>query len=201
MVLVLVAFLLEDRQHSCSGEGDDVRSILGQSSLLELLSLLVDLLVVGAEKVNVVVLLSSGGGGDGRGGRGRGAVRGVGLGRVPGERNVLRLVGRDVRVPSGRVEEGRRGGGSGERLEDGHVGLGGRVAGAVSAFSNVQNVTARLKSEFLEVLSSPRSSCGVLRRRCSETRTRSRIILQRRGAESDLPLHVGHVREVRLECS
>lgn len=105
-------------------------AVLGQALLTDTGSLGVLLLVVGAEQVDVVVLLLSGGGlGGVQGDLGDlGAVGGVGLGGIAGEGGELGLVRGDVLVPPGGVGVlgGVRGGGDG--LEGGNVGLGGGVA-------------------------------------------------------------------------
>ena len=102
--------------------GSLLGGVLSETSLLELLSLLVDLLVVGTEKIDIVLIVGGGGGGGSRGGGGR-AVGGVVLGGVSGEGGVLGGVGGDVFEPSSGVRE-RRGGGSGaEGLVDGDVSL------------------------------------------------------------------------------
>lgn len=123
----------DDRLGDDLGLGRLLRRVLCQTLLLERLGLGIDLLVVGAEQVNLIlVVLSSRLDGsdvlDGGGGGG-GSVGGCGGRRVSGEGGVLGLVGLDVRVPAGRVGVGSGGGGRGEGLEDGDVRLGRSVSG------------------------------------------------------------------------
>jgi hypothetical protein len=96
-------------------------SVFCQPLLLELLSLGILLLVVRAEKVNVVLLGSN----SSRAGSSNRTVGVCALGLVAGERVELGSVRLDVSVPARRV--GSRGC-STERLEDGHVSLRGGVA-------------------------------------------------------------------------
>jgi hypothetical protein len=100
--------------------------VLGQTLSLQLLSLGVLLLVVAAEQIDIIVILLSGGGCLGRvDGKLRllGAVGGVVLGRVAGQRRELRLPREDVVVPAPCVRELLRGRGGLELLEDLDVGL------------------------------------------------------------------------------
>ena len=101
----------------------------GQSLLLELLCLLVYLVVIGSEKVDIVVILSSGGSGCslGRSSRGSRAASNELLGRfargASGKGTLLGREGCDVVVPPQSVRvlcEGR----VGERLEHGDICLG-----------------------------------------------------------------------------
>lgn len=105
-------------------------AVLSQTLLTDTGSLGVLLLVVRAEQVDIVVVVSSGRGlGRVQGNLGDlGAVGGVGLGGIAGEGGELGLVGGDVLVPPGGVGVlgGVRRGGDG--LEGGNVGLGGGVA-------------------------------------------------------------------------
>lgn len=116
------------RERRCSlGLVGLLGGVLGETLLLDALSLGVNLVVRGAEEVDIVVVLLSGGGG-GSGSRGRGTVRGVGLGGVSGERLVLGRVRLDVLVPASGVGIGGGGRGRREGLEDGNVGLRGSVS-------------------------------------------------------------------------
>ena len=105
--------------------------VLGKTLSLQLLGRLVNL-VVGAEQVDlVIILLLSGGGSLGGVDRELGllrAVRGVVLGWVTGQRGELRLPGEDVVVPAPCVGVLLRRRDSLELLEDLDVGLRGGVA-------------------------------------------------------------------------
>lgn len=103
------------------GLGGLLGGVLGESLLLELLSLLIDLIVVGSEKVDIIVVLLLSGGGRSLGTVGRGLLGGAGESRVV-------LLGSNVLEPSGGVGVllGVRGRGNG--LVDGDVSLRGSVA-------------------------------------------------------------------------
>ncbi|KAL2279417.1 hypothetical protein FJTKL_13487 [Diaporthe vaccinii] len=122
--------------HSHDGLGGGLRlallllAVLGQTLLTDTGGLSILLLVVGAEQVDIVVVISGGGGLGGVQGdlSDLRAVGGVWLGGIAGEGGELGLVRGDVLVPPGGVGVlgGVRGGGDG--LEGGNVGLGGGVA-------------------------------------------------------------------------
>lgn len=116
-----------DRLADNDGLGGLLGGVVGETLLLEGLGLGINLLVVGSEEINVIIILLSSGGGRG-GGRSRGAVGGGVLGGISGEGLVLGVVGLDVRVPAGGVGVGGSVGGRREGLEDGDIGLGGGVS-------------------------------------------------------------------------
>jgi hypothetical protein len=107
-------------------------AVLGQALLTDAGSLGVLLLVVGTEKVDVLILLllSSGGGLGGVQGdlSDVGAVDGVGLAGIARQGGELVLVRGDVLVPAGRVGVLGGIGGSAQGLEDDGISLRGGVA-------------------------------------------------------------------------
>lgn len=106
-------------------------AVLGQALLADPGGLGIFLLVVTAEKVDILVLLLSGVGGLGRvqGDLGDvGTVDGVGLAGIAGEGGEVVLVRGDVLVPAGRVGVLGGVGGGAQGLEDDDISLRGRVA-------------------------------------------------------------------------
>lgn len=120
----------DDRLGNGLGLGSLLLLVGSKTLLTDAGSLGILLLVVGAEQVDIVVVLSgisTLSGVDGEVAR-LGTVGRVGLGGVTGEGGELALVGGDVLVPSGGVGVlvGSRGGAEG--LEDGNISLRGAVA-------------------------------------------------------------------------
>jgi hypothetical protein len=106
-------------------------AVLGQALLADADSLRVLLLVVAAEEIDVLVVVLLGGGGLGRvqGDLGDfGAVDGVGLGGIAGERGEVVLERGDVLVPAGRVGVLGGVGGRAQGLEGDDISLRGGVA-------------------------------------------------------------------------
>ena len=122
----------DDRLGGNLGLGLLLLAVLGQALLADAGGLGVLLLVVGAEKIDILVLLLLGGGGGLGGVDGHlgdlGAVDGVGLAGVAGQGGELVLVRGNVLVPAGRVGVLGGVGGGAQGLEDDGIGLRGGVA-------------------------------------------------------------------------
>lgn len=121
----------DDGLGSDLGLGSLLLAVGSETLLTDTGSLSILLLIVGAEKVDILLLLGGSlgglGGVDGDLGDLR-AVGGVGGRRVTGEGGELVLVGGDVLVPAGSVGVLLGGGSILQGLEDGNISLGGSVA-------------------------------------------------------------------------